>query len=678
LSGFAILAAFTTNTLGQRPLIALAAVIAPAVILAAGRSMRPGAWPVLAGLAYIYFLVHAAICAGWFFDAVDQAAAVAIMAGLAGLILTLSPRPRLATWGVVTGLSGLALMVPAFQLLLERTWLGAGAGLALTAVATAVALTRARPLPVTARAAGAGLAVLGAILTLVPALALLTPGSASLWLFPLISVITSVAAVSGAGLRRRGLAPAARRLSFAVVGATLMATGAALGVVALSICLSWPVTGAETVLAASAILTAGAAAVASMRGGTWLAWWYMGAMACVTLWSALTWGDIGVVEAYTLPPAAAAALVGGILSARRRGYLGLSGAGWGLAIGTPLVLLTGQDAQLARALELVALGLVALVIGFAFDHLRASMAAATALASAGPLLAGLMIGQLPSGFGAAAWPYFRELAPLEPYPSLLFALAAGFGLVAAGGLALAGWQARPLLRSPAWATWWSMPALAAAALAPICSMRFTWFVVGGMLFALVCYLALAVLAARFEVSGRVLLPPAWAIWLVALPVGIAGWSTRELRVECFALPLGLALFAAGLIVGGRVARYGPAGRAVAPGVAATLGPSTLAVGTDPMTWRAIMVLLLGLAFMLLAVRERWKPPVFVCVSSMILSLALVLLRHGSITILPWLLALLGVGCALLALALVFERRSRAEAPAAAATTFKDPTGHPGG
>ncbi|MDR2453337.1 MAG: hypothetical protein LBD51_02035, partial [Bifidobacteriaceae bacterium] len=655
VAGFAMLAPFTTNTAGERPLIALAGLAAPAVILGAGLSMGARAWPALTGAAYAYFLVDLHICLGWYAQGPDQVAAVGIAAGGIVLALTLAPRPRLATWGVAAALSGLVLALPAFGLLIERTWLGAGAAGTLAAAATALALNRTRATPVALRAVGAALAVVGAVLTLVPALALLTPGSASRWLFPLIAVVASAAAWGGCALRRRSApnAPAA-----AAVGATLIATGAVLGALALAICLSWPVTGAQTVLAASAILAAGSAAVATARGGAKLAWWYTGAMACVALWSALAWGEVGVVEAYTLPPAALAGLCGAILAARRRGYLGLLGAGCGLAVLTPLVLLGLPEAQLARALELVALGLLALAAGYTFTHLRGAMAATAAVAAAGPLLAGLMIGQLASP-PASAWPWFAELSPLAAYPSLLFALAAAFGLVAAAGWAAAGWQARSLAGSAGWGAWWAMPALAAAALVPVSSMRFTWWVVGGMVFALLCYLALTIAAARLQASGRVLLPPPWAIWLVALAVGIAGWSTRELRVECFALPLGLALFAAGLIVGGKARGYGSPGWAVAPGVAATLGPSTLAVGTDPLTWRAIMVLALGLAFMLLSVRAGWKPPVFVCASSMILSLALALLRHGSISILPWLAALLAVGGSLLALALVFERRARA-------------------
>ncbi|MDR3107623.1 MAG: hypothetical protein LBU05_05440, partial [Bifidobacteriaceae bacterium] len=134
---------------------------------------------------------------------------------------------------------------------------------------------------------------------------------------------------------------------------------------------------------------------------------------------------------------------------------------------------------------------------------------------------------------------------------------------------------------------------------------------------------------------------------------------RQLRVEAFALPLGVGLLVAGLIA----KRWlGSAAWAVTPGVAATLGPSTLAVGTDPLTWRAIMVLVLALGFMVLGALKRWRPPTFVGAGVIALSLAEVFAHADDITTVPWLLALVAVGGCLLTLAVVFEVRSRATRP----------------
>jgi hypothetical protein len=663
----------TFQSVNDRPLIAIAGLVVPAAILANGLSMHRFAWPALAGPAYVYFIIDLGNCLHWALpNPTETLAATGIAAGLILTVFTWLRRPRLVTWAVLAGISLATVAMPTLELLSERTWWGAAAALSASLAAAIITLGRRRALPLGLRAAGSVVAVITGVFTLTAFLALVTPGSASLWAFPLIALVAATSAAGGSVLRARWPRRGPR-----VVGATLIWTGAGLGLVTVLGTLQWPVTGAQTVLAVAAVLAAGAAAVASIPGGSRQAWWYMGAMTCVTLWSALTMGHVGAVEAYTLPPAIGAAVAGSLLSLRHRGYLGLLGSGAGLAILPPLFLLSVPDAQLARSFELVAIAAVAMACAMAFDHLRRTLAWAMAGAGFGAMIAGWMIASLPSGIDSIVsgryWTDFAELAPLETYPSVLFAVAMGFGLAGAASWAVAG-KLLVTPKSKAWARWWAMPALAAAAITLLTGVRTTWPVIVTLWVAMACYLAATMFSARFEVRGRALMPPAWAIWLLAVAVGIGGWSPRELRVEWFALPLGLGLFAAGLVLGGKAAAYRNRAMAVAPGVAATLGPSTLAVGTDPQTWRAILVLVLALAFVLAAVRERWRSVVFICASSMILSLALVLLRHGSISIVPWLLALLAVGGCLLTLALVSERRSGK--PGSVKSPPTAPTGQP--
>jgi hypothetical protein len=418
-------------------------------------------------------------------------------------------------------------------------------------------------------------------------------------------------------------------------------------------------------------LTSGVAATAS---GAKQAWWYTGLMTCVVLWSALVIGNVGLAEAYTLPPALAAAGIGGWLAGRRRAMLGLAIPGAWLAVAPALLLeLIGAEPVL-RAIELLALGVMALALGATFDHLRRPLALVALAPAAGVLTLALRMGQVPPTPGGLG-----ILRPLEPYPSLLFGLAGLVGLVAAVGLAAAGglFAARREARR-----WWLLAALVLAAVTPACSMRFTWPVVVAMWLTMAAYLALTVLAARprqrlgrpragLAAAGGAppAWPPFWAIWLVAVGVGIAGWSTRQLRVDVFALPLGLALVAAGLIA----KRWlGSAAWSVTPGVAATLGPSTLAVGTDPLTWRAILVLALALGFMIMGALRRWRPPTFVGAGAIAVSLAEVFAHSSSITTVPWLLALVAVGGCLLALAVVFEVRSRSASAAGPAGQTPDP------
>jgi hypothetical protein len=222
------------------------------------------------------------------------------------------------------------------------------------------------------------------------------------------------------------------------------------------------------------------------------------------------------------------------------------------------------------------------------------------------------------------------------------------------------------------ASWRFAPGLAVAALGPILAVRPGGTVVLAMWLACLVFLTVTVMATGLRLRGRVILPPVWFCWLLALAVGIAGWSLRALRVEFHALPLGLTLLACGLLAW-RAATRGPVPadrswpigqadptRAILPGVLATLGPSTLAIGTDPQTWRAILVLVMALAALLVGARKLWRP----CMVTGIVDLAVAVLlvfvaRRGAIDAIPWLIALVSAGGVLLGLAVYSERRQHA-------------------
>jgi hypothetical protein len=739
----------------QEPnLMALAAVAIPAAILAVGLSLRPTSWPFLTGVACLPFIALGGMAIDTFLDGVSPLHLLTVFFCLLAAVLALVRRPAAPSWAVLAAVAVGFFGATSVSLLFDRTWTGFAASASQAILALVVALAARRPLPLAVKLAAAALAVVSTASTLVVLLALVTPGSGSVWLFPLVAVVAAVAALGGLWIGRSpegssadgrgataqgdpvapdgsaardGSAPhggraadggsathgdrvapdgsAARGGPVAdgrplahrgPVAGTLMATAAALGFVTVVMAVVWPISGATTVLATAAILTAASACVALAPSGTEQAWWYTGGMACVVLWSALVWGGIGLVEAYTLPPALAAAAIGGSMMRRRPALAALTIPGAWLAVAPSLILLLAGTEPVLRGMELLALGVMALTLATAFDHLRRVIAPVALGSAAGVTALALQIGQLPP-FGDG----FEAFVPLRPYPSALFALAALTGLAAAAGVVAVSrlvWRGRAAGRA------WLLVALALAALTPICSMRFTWPVVAGMWVAMAAYLALAIWAARSHggpaadgavdqppsvlddrgrnaVPGQGLvaglgrrgdvLPPFWAIWLIAVAAGIAGWSTRQLRVEVFAIPLGLGLFAAGLIA----KRWlGSAAWAVTPGVAATLGPSTLAVGTDPLTWRAIMVLALALGFMILGALRRWRPPTFVGAASIVVALAEVFIRNGDIDAVPWLLALLAAGGCLLALAMYFELRSRRAA--AAETARADPAASP--
>ncbi|WP_199732102.1 SCO7613 C-terminal domain-containing membrane protein, partial [Cellulomonas triticagri] len=203
-------------------------------------------------------------------------------------------------------------------------------------------------------------------------------------------------------------------------------------------------------------------------------------------------------------------------------------------------------------------------------------------------------------------------------------------------------------------------------------------------------LLLAVLAVRAEARRSpgalaTAVPPGWAVWVVALAWAIGAWSPRELRVEVFALPLGLALTAMGAVAlhatltaapahpasppvprPGPVAAW-PVGRVgsvatLTPGALATLGPSMLAIWTDPLTWRAILVVVLALGFMLAGARQMLRAPLVVGAVALPVAVVSVFAAQIGRTISagPWLLTLLAAGGLLLVLAVFAERRKATE------------------
>jgi hypothetical protein len=697
-AALALLMPATIMAASNSSLHAVGVFLVPAAVFAVGMSMRPAAWPFLSGAACLPFIILAVPCLDQYGESANPIHILTAWFCLLTAVLAWFRRPQLSSWAVLAGLAtGLFAITAADLVFGDRSWTGFAGSLSMAILSLTVALAARRPLPRSVRVIAACLVVFSSALTLVVPLAFSMSGSASPTLFPVIAVVAAAAGAGGVWLRHLALrlpsaletgadAPSAsespspalsrpkpeasseRNGDRNAIGTALIAAAAVMGFLTVILSIAWPFTHTATVLATAAILAAAAAGVASFRAGTEAAWWYAGAMGCVVLWSALVMGEVGLAEAYTLPPALAAATIGGCLMSRRPALVGLTVPAAWLAVVPPLVLLWTANDPLLRCLELTALGIMALTIAGAFDHLRRALAPVALAPAAGILTLALTVGQLHS----SPFPIgFEVFLPLAGHTSLLFGTAVLIGLVAAAAVVgtaqlLARPDGEPRADSRAWSAW-MLVALVVAAMTPVFSVdlgtqvewKTEWPVVAAAWLAMAAVLALALLAARSQARGESTMPPFWAIWLVAVALGIAGWSPRGLRVEVFALPLGIALFAAGLIHSRWLRSIA---WSLTPGVAATLGPSTLAVGTDPLTWRAIMVLVLAWAFMIIGALRRWQQPTLVAAGSMILALVLALARQGSISAIPWLTALLAVGGSLLAAAVFFELRSRLNSP----------------
>jgi membrane glycosyltransferase len=98
--------------------------------------------------------------------------------------------------------------------------------------------------------------------------------------------------------------------------------------------------------------------------------------------------------------------------------------------------------------------------------------------------------------------------------------------------------------------------------------------------------------------------------------------------------------------------------ALTPGVVAVLAPSTFALVADPATWRAIMLILLALGFMLLGARKMWKTLLGLGIADMAI-VVVVVFATAQVSTTPWLITLLATGGLLLTLAVYAERRRNA-------------------
>ena len=664
------------------PTTALGAV---AVVLLLLRS-RPLAAAELRGLLVAAGTLYAgavlavllALWAGW--DGFGVVGAVTVALTLTAAALTVLPRVGDDTWLAVLVVAVVPSVVGVAAVAADRTWWGAAGAAALLLLEVLLLDTRARRVPSWLRTLAAALVLPTLSVVVVCAGALLLPGSGSPVLLPVVAVLAAVAAVAApavadrVGARAPGTAPGPVRTAVEVAAAATAGVTLLLGVARTP-------TGADTVLVLCAVLGAGASAVAQ-RSDRRPVWWAAAALWTGVVWSALVWWGVGLVEAYTAPPALAAVVTGALLSRRHDRWRPLVASGAALlVVPTLLLALAGRDVGV-RSAALLGFATVAVLVG-ALDRRPAAAttpARRSLAALAGPLVlagaAAALAGAVRAAHLAADTPVASGVANAR-----LFGAALGWSLAGAvllGALGLLATQGSPVRRR------WSLaPALVVGTVGALSAVRPSWALVWTGLLVELALLALAVLAVRAEARRErgvldTVVPPGWVLWLAALAWAIAAWSPRELRVEVFALPLGVALTAIGWVaLQAALERPGPAaapptasswpvGRTssvatLTPGIVATLGPSMLAIWTDPLTWRAILVVVLALGFMLLGARQMLRAPLVVGAAGLPVAVVSVFAAQIGRTISagPWLLTLLAAGGLLLVLGIFAERRRSA-------------------
>jgi hypothetical protein len=590
----------------------------------------------------------------------------------------------------VLGVTTVPFALGVYTVVLDRTWWSAGAATAMLALELVLLLTRRAGLAPAVRVIAAGLVLPTTSVAIVSAGAVLLPGSGSPVLLP---VIAAVVAVVAGGAPRVAAFLAARVTDGSVVGAlvrtTLEVSVLLTGAITVGLAYGRPSAGPDVAVAVLLLLAVGAGVVAREpdRGRVW---WLAGALATAAVWTALADGGVRLVEAYTLPPAVAAVLVGALL-ARRAGSHGwrLVAAGLVLAlVPSDLTLALGTRPGGLRAWILLVAGVVLTLSIVALRRwplvspgwsvrARALLAGAVLLAGAGLTVESLQVAASPDGA-----------------PGTRFAVGLGWA-VAAGALALVavngarrGASSARLLRALDAAG--RVPALLFLTVGAVANSEPHWGAIVTLWVLEVALLVLLVVVARRLLRGHTTGVPSWAVWMAALAAGIAAWVPRELRVEVFSVPLGVGLVVAGCFALGeweaRTKVGGPDSARVpertlvgwpvgwtgswallGPGILALLGPSVLATFTDPQTWRAVLVVAVALTGVLVGSRRGLAAPFLLGVWVLPIEVLIVFVSQlgTEISAVPWMLTLAAAGGVLLIIATLDERRTAGYGGAAA-------------
>ena len=671
-----------------RPTATAGAVVVGLLLLAARAAAPRSLHAPLVGVAYGYALLVLGVTLAW-----SGAGTVVVLCGVSGvaslaaLAVTLAPRVDRDSWWAVLGVTAVPFGLGVLTVVDERSTWSVAACLAMLALEVVLVGSR-RPGSVTAlRVLAAALVLPTAAVAVVSAGALVLPGSGSPVVLPVVAALVA-AALAGAR-------PLAARLDLGAGRVAVEASAAVTGAIAVGLAYGRPAAGPTIAVAVLLLLAVGAGLAARDRDRRG-EWWLAAVLGTAALWTALAAAEVGLVEAYTAPPALAAVVVGALLARRARRGWELAGAGLVLlVVPSVLVLRAAPGAGDVRAALLVVAGAVAVAgsvllrQGTTAGGVAPAATTRSAWRRAGALrLAGAAV------LAAVAGTVESLHVAHVPGGGALFVLGFAWAL-AAGGVALgAGLVAARAAsgRAAAAARRWAVaPALTLVVVGAVANVRPVWGVIATVWLVEVALLAVLVVGVRRAVRGRLDLPPAWFLWLLALVAAIGAWSPRELRVEVFSLPLGAGLLVAGyfaLAAGtaagrpsglpaapARTARplggwpVGVVGswRTLAPGLLALVGPSVLATYTDARTWRAMLVVVLALAAVLVGTRKHLAAPFLLGVAVLPVEILVVFVSQlgTRISAGPWMLTLAAAGGLLLIIATYYERRIAAYDGAAA-------------
>jgi hypothetical protein len=617
---------------------------------------------VHAGVGYAYALV--VLATGLSLARLDDVAILCLTTSAGALVAiaaTFARRVRVRDWYAVLAVTSVPFLLGVAQVVVVRSgWTALSTSL-IFALALALVVTRRAGLVLPLRLAAAGVLVPALAVVIVCLGAQLLAGSGSPVVLPVIAVLVAVVLPSGP-LVRAFLAPRIGARDAALVRIAVEATTLLTAAIAVGLALVRDAAGLGTSLIVLAVLGV-AGAVTALWGDRRYGWWLAGAAFTGALWCGWGLAGVGLLEAYLLPPALAAALVGAVLTGARRPARELYAAGLGSAI-VPLVAVTALAGPPSRALALVA--------------------AAWALAGAGAFLRGRLVplrtvtlaaAIVAAAAGAVQGVRFGLGADLAPGGIPLIVTCAALALAGSGAAAVAARAIRSTRSAPG-SRWLTAPAFAYLAVGAWAGIERDWFAIWSMWTLLLVLLGTVVVTAWRGVRGPTSLPPVWFVFVLAFATAVVAWSPRDLRVEWFSLPMGAALLAAGWIAlrstdqtdatarGIRSLSAWPAGFSgswalLTPGLVVLLSASIAATFTDPLTWRAILVIVLALLAILVGATRRLAAPFVIGIIVLPVENVLVFLVQigRRIEAMPWWITLAVVGAVLLIIAVTYERRA---------------------
>ncbi|MGQ7311821.1 SCO7613 C-terminal domain-containing membrane protein [Microbacterium arabinogalactanolyticum] len=673
----------------ERALVPYAGIATLVVLAAAALTVPEAARFLHVGIGYAYALVLVGTALSLAGVGGVALLSLTASAGLLGAVVaTFLPVVHARNWQTVLVVATVPFALGVAQVVFERSgWTALSTGL-MFVLALALLLTRREGLTVVIRTVAAGLLVptLAVVILCLGAQLLVRSGSPVV--LPIIAAVIALVLPSGRmirdGLVARGrIAATADAARVAIEGSALLT-----GAIAVLLALAREAAGFGTACLVLILLGVGAA-LTSLLAGRRYGWWVAGLAFTGALWSLWALNGVQLAEAYLLPPALAAALIAALLALRGTRAVPLFAAGLAGAIIPVLVLLIagrGTDevpwrahALLASAWVLLALAaLVSRAPGPRTRRLRPLRPTAILLAS---------VAALGGTAQAVRWGSGLDRSPVLGGDAGLFLLCVGSSALAALALLVAARMLRSAASDApaalAAARWLTVPGALAFGIGVWPAIAEDWFVIWGMWTLMLGWLALMVLTAR---RSSTTLPPVWVLFGLAFITAVVAWSPRELRVETFSLPLGLFLLAAGALglrsaggargadaVGADRKRDVPGVDAwphgwrgswplLAPGLIVMMSASVVSTFTDPLTWRAILVMVLALAAILVGAARRLAAPFVIGLIVLPVENVFVFavqLGRG-IESMPWWITLATIGAVLLIIAVAGERREGAD------------------